>query len=1547
MRRCVIVGDQTLALECAELAGAAGLQVVALASRHEQAAALGQRLGIEIRAADRLGDALDGVDADILFSIANLRIVPRSILERFEVAINFHDGPLPQLAGVHATSWALANGADRHAITWHLMTETPDGGDILLRDEFAIEPDDTAYTLNARCFERALDTFPVIAGDLARGQLTVTPQESALVEYHGRHERFGRRTLFDPRRAEAELRAVARALEFGPRIVNPLGSMCVVRGDDAWLVDITQSPPPADARTVAVAGGSITVGRVATLSGVELPTGVLPGDDQLDPPSALGAALDAHDGALSRVEVDTRARLSETTAVAVSGIQRTGDIGRAVDSRRWSTVALDVDGAPFLLVVSAAALWLARSAGSGRATVAIADQPTRHIVNALAPLARRPLVAVDTRNGIRLAEFVEHVAMLAERSLAAGPWLADVVARDPELRAHAATDRASIGPLVVIDADVDVGDASVRRDPSAVLHVRCGDRGTVVDFADDAMDRATAARIAEQITSLVATMQNDPDTATACVVVATDRERAMLRDLNATDRPLPFEPTIVAEFRAQVARTPDLPAVTANGVTLSYRELEIETDRMAAALRQAGVGPGGRVGLAVHRDERMIPSMLAVLTCGSAYVPLDLAFPEDRLRTIVDDAALDAIIASDPSLGSRLAGEALVVLATDARADDNEHSVAAHDGDSAMAPRPHDAAYVIYTSGSTGTPKGVVVEHRNVVNFFVAMDEVVRRDGPGVWTAVTSISFDISVLELLWTVCRGYRVVVRPDAATARATGAPRTGCPSFSLFYFASAETDGASGYRLLLDGARFADDNGFEAVWTPERHFHAFGGIYPNPSVTSAAIAATTTRVQIRAGSVVLPLHSPVRVAEEWSVVDNLSEGRVGISVASGWQPNDFVLNPAAFETAKSRLDDDIDTLRRLWRGDAVSLPGPIAPVEVRTFPRPRQRELPLWLTSAGSIETFERAGRLGCNVLTHLLGQSIDQVRTKIDAYRDAWRAAGHRGDGRVTLMLHTFLADDREQARSAARPALTAYLRSATSLLKDMASAFPTLRNAGADADEYFRSLSAAELDELLAAATDRYMDTSGLFGTVDDAERLVFDAVAAGVDEIACLVDFGVEPDRVRGGFGQIAALKHRIETHFGARAVEISDMSVGDLIHAEQATHLQCTPSMLAMLVADPTDAAALGKLDHLLIGGEPLTPALADETATLLNGRFTNMYGPTETTVWSLVHEIERADAIPIGRPIANTTLHVVDATGAPVPIGAAGELLIGGAGVARGYHDRPELTAARFIDHPEWGRVYATGDRATIRPDGIVEFGGRLDNQVKVRGYRIELGEIEVALEADPQIARAVVVAVAVDGLTELVAFVTPKDANAFDLARVQRALAVCLPEPMIPRAFEIRDALPTMPNGKTDRVQLSRAASEVFVAHPVAAVASAASTPLTGAPIESVRDEAVVLEIWSSVLGRGIQRDDNFFEVGGHSLLAVKVFRLLTERLGVALALTDIFRFPNARLLGAHLASMRHADATGDDGAPSSSAPAASTGDDRGARRRNALLGRGRSS
>ncbi|WP_217552330.1 MupA/Atu3671 family FMN-dependent luciferase-like monooxygenase [Streptomyces sp. GbtcB6] len=347
-----------------------------------------------------------------------------------------------------------------------------------------------------------------------------------------------------------------------------------------------------------------------------------------------------------------------------------------------------------------------------------------------------------------------------------------------------------------------------------------------------------------------------------------------------------------------------------------------------------------------------------------------------------------------------------------------------------------------------------------------------------------------------------------------------------FSLFYFAdgsvgeSAGESGGGRYDLLLEGAKYADTHGFSAVWTPERHFHPFGGLYPNPSVTGAAVATVTERVAIRAGSVVAPLHHPLRIAEEWSVVDNLSGGRAGLSLASGWNAVDFALRPEGYAGRKTAVIDAVEQVRALWRGEPLAVTdGAGNPAEVRVFPPPVQRELPVWVTSAGGPETFRAAGTAGAGVLTHLLGQDFDQLAEKIALYRKALaERPGHDGwPGHVALMLHTYLGEDPEQVKATVREPFTAYLKSSFGLIARSAGSILS----GFDPDK----LRESDIDFLVRRSFDTYYSTSGLFGTVAQASAVVERARAAGVDELACLIDFGVAKDAVLSGLEHLNALR--------------------------------------------------------------------------------------------------------------------------------------------------------------------------------------------------------------------------------------------------------------------------------------------------------------------------------------------------------------------------------------------------------------------------------------
>lgn len=1165
--------------------------------------------------------------------------------------------------------------------------------------------------------------------------------------------------------------------------------------------------------------------------------------------------------------------------------------------------------------VAAALLAIARCACVDALPLAIATvhAPDARLVTPLWPALLHPEFAAP------LARFADQLQAAIARADSVGGVFSDLFAREPSLRGQTSPQSLPLRLQRVASIDAQLDGADSNASPpieDAALTLLWAEDGRLALASDGSQLSAYALRrLADAIDALYTEAESQPDLAAGLLSLISPDARARLFELAqgepyGSDARSPLmQSSVDALLSAQAAATPEREALCFEGQRLSYAELDARAARLARRLAAAGVKPGDRVGLLLQRGVDLVVGLIATLKAGAAYVPLDPLYPAERLRYMVEDARIALLLTDAES--ARLIAHA------------NTLDIAADSAEAELRSRVPEAdalAYLIYTSGSTGQPKGVMVRHSNVLRFFDGMDAVLG-EGTGTWLAVTSISFDISVLELLWTLARGYRVVLHADARRQKSQQAarpPQSKPIEFGLFFWnvaSEAELQARDKYRLLLDAARFADTHGFSAVWTPERHFASFGGLYPNPAVTSAALATITERVALRAGSCVVPLHHPIRIAEEWAVVDNLSNGRVGLSIAAGWAAPDFALRPENHARAKQMMFESAEQVQRLWRGETLRFPGPQGDVDVRTLPRPVQAELPLWVTTAGNPETFAEAGRLGANVLTHLLGQTVEEVRAKIAAYRRARREAGHAGRGTVTLMLHSFIGDSRAAVEARVRGPMKDYLRSAMALVKAAAWHFPTFKqqmNAeqGKSLDAFFAEANEADMDALLEFAFQRYFGESGLFGTPEDALVMVERVAAADVDEIACLIDFGIDAQTVLDHLPQLDRLR-ALSAERGIHAAGArEDHSLPALLDREGITHLQCTPSMAAMLVEDPACMAGLAKLEHLLLGGEALPPALAQRLAALGVRRISNVYGPTETTVWSAADRVDAevlAASTPIGRPLRGQSLYVLDPRQQPLPQGLTGELVIGGGGVTAGYWQRPELTRERFLPDPfrplsadAW--MYRTGDLGRLREDGRYECLGRVDSQVKIRGYRIELGEIEARLCALPGIAEAaVVLREDSPGDQRLVAYVRAPGLDAPALEQRREALGAQLPEFMRPSAIVALAELPRTPNGKLDRRALPA---------PVVRVGSAApAVALQGT-------EAVVAELWCRALGRSqVGRRDNFFDLGGHSLLVVQLLGELRQRFDRPIQMTDLFRYTTVESLARFLGDSEPAETAAD--------------------------------
>jgi natural product biosynthesis luciferase-like monooxygenase protein len=1533
----VLMGDGSLLIQCGGALVERGHKIKAVVTASPVVADWAGKQGVRVVAPGRnLEGDLGDVEFDWFFSIANLRLVPASVWKRAKIgAANFHDGPLPRHAGLNAPAWAILEGDSSYGVTWHALAEGIDEGGIYTQSLFDISGDETSFSLNTKCFEEGIASFNELIELIEGGRAVAQAQDLGNRSYHARHARPPAAATLDMSSTADEIGRLVRALSFGDGYLNPLGLPKLRTSTGNFAIISAEAVPghsghPAG-MIIEVAGhtaqiacrdGTVRIAGLCDEAGAAVPIASVLRAGEFIPSrhGDEGIQIDALTAELARHESFFSRRLENFRDVELHGLTAPSDGAAA----RWQVLELEV---PKTLIddrrVAGVLAALSRLTGQDRFDVAFADDALARRARSFPGLIARTVpLAVTISDAVTVAQFSAAVAAEIEVLGKRGGYCGDLIRRQP----RPFILRPSIA-ILLTSAPEDAVAMPGAALTFVVSHAKAPIR-VIFDETRLLLEEAKAA-VRHLSFALAAFGENDDRAATSLPLMSKGDAANLLQGRNQTV--VPFDRAVLVHtlIEAQAVRTPDAIALVHGATSLTYRELDSRAERVARDLVALGVGPDTLVGLKVRRSCDLVIGALAILKAGGAYVPLDPDYPPDRIALMIEDSGLSVLIAdsADEPAGR---SDRIRILTVQG---------ALQDGESAepCGPRcqPDHLAYVIYTSGSTGRPKGVMVEHRNVVNFFAGMDARIQRpsDGQPVWLAVTSLSFDISVLELFWTLANGFKVVIyssepRKTAGGERSSKSLKQLRPmDFGLFYWGDDDAKGADKYRLLLDGARFADQHGFKAVWTPERHFNAFGGPYPNPAVTGAAVAAITRNVSIRAGSCVLPLHHPARVAEEWAVIDNISNGRAAIAFASGWMPEDFLLRPENAPPAnKPALLRDIDVVRRLWRGEKIAFAAPGGKLlEIGTLPRPIQPELPVWVTTAGNAETFREAARLGANVLTHLLGQSVAEVAEKVKIYRDELVRNGRDpATHKVTLMLHTLVGESRDVVREQSREPMKRYLRSAAALIKQYAWAFPAFKKPqGVDRplDLDLQSLEADEMDAIIEFAFLRYFDDSGLFGTVDEAKARVEQLAAIGVDEIACLIDFGVPADTVLPALEPLAqvvaafaskpepsqsddlATNARVVAAASDTVAGADDGSIGALIRRHGATHLQCTPAMATMLLTNDEDRSALHLVRHMFLGGEALQGALLGDLRQATSATIENMYGPTETTIWSSTGPaMPTGGNVPLGTPIANTQLYVLDGKLRPQPTGLPGELYIGGDGVTRGYYGREDLTRERFLVNPfiEGGRIYRTGDLVRIGHEGALHFMGRADFQVKVRGYRIELGEIENCLGLHAGVGQSVVVAREdVPNDVRIVAYVRFKGSKVPD-EELRTHLRQTLPDFMVPAHFVAMDQFPLTPNAKVDRKALP------------SPDAGAQAQPAQEFIAPDSEVEKQIAEVFKRILGiERVGLNDNFFGLGGHSLLAVQAHRAIKEHVTPALKITDIYRFPTVAGLAGHLRGGPQAD------------------------------------
>jgi amino acid adenylation domain-containing protein/non-ribosomal peptide synthase protein (TIGR01720 family) len=768
--RCSLVGTGSLVIQCGDELRACGHDVVGVASPDPKVASWAAAAGIR-RAADlaSLKSALGGSPIDLLFSVVNDDILPADTISWPSLmAINYHDGPLPRYAGIHATSWALMAGEQRHAVSWHVMSDRVDAGDILAQEFFDISPDDSAFTLNARAYEAALKSFKALVTGLESGASRRKPQDESARTFFGRHKRPPNAGILDWTSTVRDQVNLGRALDFGP-YENPLGVVRIWTGTrflTASSISPQQTGPNqlpgtvinsgTDWIRIAAGDGDVRLNGVRAIDGSAI-------DPSADPRFHCARRLpplpaDQRDGLLALDQEAKRRerfwvrRLASLEPVVLPHAGACAGSGETVVALAAAPIPGPGGVSRAEYLTGAWAAFLSRLSRSSRFDLLFRG-PGQPAVDG--PIGALFAPAIPLRVDIDLARPMPEVAGTVAADLRLihtnRTFARDVAVRYPALRQVAELKDAHAWQAGVICGQRPDGAPLA----AATLHIPDAGSPSLI-CRNDRLTPEAAAALADQFGTFLASVARDPSQpADAADMVPAAERRRVIETFNSTDRPYERGVTLVALMERHLKAHPQREAVRFEGKSVDYAGLHAMASRLAHKLRALGVKPGMLVGVCLERSVELVAALVGVVKSGGAYVPLDPTYPIERLRQMASDAALAVVVTRDGELKKVGGWSGLTVV----RMDDGSL-----DAQPATEPAPVateiDPAYAIFTSGSTGRPKGGLNAHKGIVNRLLWMQEAYGLTEADRVLQKTPYSFDVSVWEFFWPLITGATIVV-------------------------------------------------------------------------------------------------------------------------------------------------------------------------------------------------------------------------------------------------------------------------------------------------------------------------------------------------------------------------------------------------------------------------------------------------------------------------------------------------------------------------------------------------------------------------------------------------------------------------------------------------------------------------------------------------------------------------------------------------------------------------------------------------------------------